>query len=139
MEIQGSPFVLINCYAPDTESAQVKLFKEISTELDKLDFGEDTQFILAGDWNLIFDTFLDSLSEKPKLNKRSIFQSKSLMENFELIDAWRARSPSFKQFTRRCKNPLTMRRLDFFLISDIIQSSVHSCEMLNHFKVTIHL
>ena len=33
------------------ESAQVKLFKKISTELRKLDFGEDAQFILAGDWN----------------------------------------------------------------------------------------
>ena len=82
VEIQGSPFVLINCYAPNAESAQVKLFKEISTELGKLDFGEDAQFILAGDWNLIFDTFLDSLGGKPKLNKRSIFQLKSVMEDF---------------------------------------------------------
>ena len=53
------------------------------------------------------------------------------MENYELFDVWRARNPSFKQFTWRCKNPLTMRRLDFFLISDTIQSSVHSCQMLN--------
>ena len=86
MEIQGSPNVLINCYAPSTESAQVKLFKEISTELDELDFVEDAQFILAGDGNLIFDTFLDSPGGKSKLNKRPIFQLKSLMEDFELID-----------------------------------------------------
>ena len=45
METQGSPFVLINCYAPYKESVQVKLFKEISTELGKLDFGEDAQLI----------------------------------------------------------------------------------------------
>ena len=131
MEIQGSPFVLINCYAPNTESAQVKLFKEISTESGKLNFGEDAHFILAGDWNLIFDAFLDSLGGKPKLNKRSISQLKSLMEDFDLIDVWRARNSSFRQFTWRCKNPLTMRRLDFFLISDTLQFSVHSCEMLN--------
>ena len=106
MEIQGSPFLLINCYAPDKDSVQVKLVKEISTKLGKLDFGEDTQFILAGDWNLIFDTLLDSLGGKPKLNKRSIFQLKSLMENFELVDVWRARNPNFKQFTWRCKIPL---------------------------------
>ena len=30
VEIQGPSFVLIHCYAPNTESAQVKLFKEIS-------------------------------------------------------------------------------------------------------------
>ena len=29
MEIHGSPFVLVNCYTPNTESSQVKLFKEI--------------------------------------------------------------------------------------------------------------
>ena len=29
------------------------------------------------------------------------------------------------------KNQLTMRRLDFFLISDTLQFSMHSCEMLN--------
>ena len=30
-----------------------------------------------------------------------------------------------------CNNPLTMHRFDFFLISDTLQFSVHSCEMLN--------
>ena len=53
------------------------------------------------------------------------------MEDFELIGVWRTRIPSLRQFTWRCKNPLTMRRLDFFLISDTLQFSMYSCEMLN--------
>ena len=28
MEMQGSPFMLVNCYAPNTESSQVKHFKK---------------------------------------------------------------------------------------------------------------
>ena len=42
--------------------------------------------MLTGDWNLIFDIFLDSLGGKPKLNKRSVFQLKSLMKDFESVD-----------------------------------------------------
>ena len=135
MEIQGSPFVVINCHAPNTESTQVKFFKEISTKLGTLDFGEDAQFILVEDWNSIFGTFLYSLGGKQKLSKRSIFQLMSLMEDFELSDVWRTRNPSFRQFTWRCKSPLTMSHLDCFLISDTLQFSVHSCEMLNPLQI----
>ena len=100
-------------------------------QVGNLEFDQDSQFILTGDWNLIFDTFLDSLGEKPQLNKRSIFQLKVLMEDLELVDIWRVRNPTFRQFTRRCKAPLKMRRLDYFLISDTLQSSVSLCEILN--------
>ena len=60
MELQGSPFVLVNCYAPNTESSQVKLFKELLPHINNLEFDQDSQFILTGGRSLIFDTFLDS-------------------------------------------------------------------------------
>ena len=85
MEIPGSPFVLVNCYGPNTESSQVKHFKEILAQIGNLEFDQDSQFILTGDWNLIFDTFLDSLGGKPQLNKRSIFHLKIMMEDLELV------------------------------------------------------
>ena len=131
MEIQGSPFVLVNCYAPNTESSQVKLFKEILAQLGNLEFDQDSQFILTRDWNLIFDTFLDSLGGKPQLNKTSVFHLKILMEDLELVDIWRVSNPTFRQFTWRCKTPHKMRRLDFFLISDTFQSILSLCEILN--------
>ena len=53
------------------------------------------------------------------------------MEDLELVDIWRVGNPTFRQFTRRCKTPLKMRRLHFFLISDTLQSSVSLCEILN--------
>ena len=131
VEIQGSPFVLVHCYAPNTESSQVKLFKEILAQLGNLEFDQDSGFILTGDSNLIFDTLLDSLSGKPQLNKRSIFHFKILMEDLELVDIWRVKNPTFRQFTWKCKTALKMRRLDFFLIADTLQSSVSLCEILN--------
>ena len=91
----------------------MKLFEEILEQISNLEFDQDSQFLLTGDWNLIFDTFLDCLGGKPQLNKRSIFHLKILMEDLELVDIWRVRNPTFKQFTWRCKTPLKMRRLDF--------------------------
>lgn len=130
MEIQGEPYVIINCYAPNEEKGQVKVFKDILGHVGNLDLPPDCKFICAGDWNLIFDTKLDSFGEKSRLKRKSIYQLKSIMSSFELIDIWRVRNPTLRQFTWRRKNPRQMSRIDFFLVSEDLQSEVKSCEFL---------
>ena len=49
MEIQGKPYVLINCYAPNSEKGQVKIFKEISKHLTDMDITSEYKFVCAGD------------------------------------------------------------------------------------------
>ena len=80
--------------------------------------------------NLIFDTRMDSFGGKSKLKRKSIYQLKSLMSSYNLIDIWLIRNPTLRQFTWRRKNPRRMSRIDFFLVSDDIQSEVKSCEFL---------
>ena len=130
MEIQGEPYVILNCYPPNEKKGQVKLFKDISGHLISLDIPPGCNFICAGDWNLIFDTKMDSLGEKSKLKRKSLYQLKSLMSSYNLIDIWRIRNPTLRQFTWRRKTPQQMGRIDFFLVSDDIQSEVKSCEFL---------
>ena len=67
MEIQGSPYILVNCYAPNNEQEQIKLFHVIRDHLKKLEPDEDVNIILEGDWNLIFNSSLDALGGKPGL------------------------------------------------------------------------
>ena len=67
MEIQGQPCLLINCYAPSSEAGQVKIFKDISKHLANIDIIPDYKYICAGDWNLIFDAWMDSFGEKAVL------------------------------------------------------------------------
>ena len=79
----------------------------------------------------------------PKLKEKSIFHLRSIMSDYELVDIYRLRNPGLRQFTWRRKTPLTMRRLDFFLISNTLQSEVKSCEHLfplssDHTPVKIH-
>ena len=45
LEIDNCPFILINYYAPNDECQQLQVLEEISNNLDKLDFKENTQFI----------------------------------------------------------------------------------------------
>ena len=103
IEIQGSPYVLINYYAPDIELNQVKKLQQIKSKLQNMSINENTQFILTGDWNLVFDRSLDALGGSPTLKFNSHKEIQSLMIDYELLDIWRARNPTLHQFTWRQK------------------------------------
>ena len=47
-EIQESPYVLINYYAPNNELSQVKKLQQIKSNLQNMSIDENTQFILTG-------------------------------------------------------------------------------------------
>ena len=51
------------------------------------------------------------------------------MKQYTLCDIWRIRNESCKRFTWRSKSPIIQRRLDFFLISSILQPFVQSCKI----------
>ena len=108
----------------------MKIFKDISKHLADMDITPDYKYICAGDWNLTFDASMDSFGEKAVLKRKAIFQIKTIMSNFDLVDIWRVRNPTLRQFTWRRKTPLQMSRLDFFFISNDLQFGVKSCENL---------
>ena len=45
VEIQSSPIILINYYAPKEEGQQVQILTQISDTLEKMELEEDTQLI----------------------------------------------------------------------------------------------
>ena len=65
VEIQSSPFILINYYAPDEEGQQVLILTEIRDILQKIELEKDTQLIWDGDFNCFFDCKLDADGENP--------------------------------------------------------------------------
>ena len=64
-------------------------------------------------------------------NFNSLKQLQSLMVDYDLTDIWRARNPTFRQFTWRKTNPVKLRRLYFFLISNSLQFDVRLCKFLS--------
>ena len=69
----------------------------------------------------------------PSLKYNSLKRLQSIMIDFNLVDIWRVRNPSFRQFTCRRSNPAKMSRIDFFLISNEMQYNVKFCKHLPSF------
>lgn len=124
-EIQGSPYLLVNCYAPNAEQEQIKTFQEIHNHIKAMELNPDTNFIFGGDWNLVFDIEMDAIGKNRKLKSDSIYHLNKIMADFSLIDIWRVRNPSLRQFTwRRTAPNKQMSRLDFFLVSEELEHCV---------------
>ena len=61
IKIQGSPYSILNYYDPNDESSQLNILRLLAEKLRTVKAEDNCQFILVGDWNLIFDKSLDSM------------------------------------------------------------------------------
>ena len=100
--IKGSPFILINYYAPNDENGQIQVLNEIQGQLDLLDPDQDTQIIWGGDF-VIFDTNLDADGGNPQLKLNSVTKLLSMIAENEMCDIYRVRYPFSKRYTWRQK------------------------------------
>ena len=128
--IQDTPFLLVNIYNANYEHEQVKVLQTIKSLIYELDAEHDYKVIAGGDFNFIQDTVLDSDGGSPSLNTTSIAELAQLQDSRNLIDIWRIRNPYTRRFTFRQKTPLIQRRLDYFLITDILQENVKNVDVI---------
>ena len=53
--IDNNPVILVNYYAPNVESKQLKLLDELNHIFNSFEITENTMFIWGGDFNMTFD------------------------------------------------------------------------------------
>ena len=105
-EIQGSLFILVNYYGPNTQPEQMKILKEIDNHFNLTsNDNDDAKIIFGGDFNMHLDCHLDALGGSPKLKQESCHTVRFIMSEFDLIDLWRVQNPTLRQFTWRRSNP----------------------------------
>lgn len=151
-ELQGSPFLLINIYAPNDESSQVDLLMLIYQKITNLDLPEDTRIIWGGDFNFIFDLDLEASGGNPVLKIRTIETIREIMLELDLCDIWRIRNSSLKRYTWSGKgqgkqsksNTVLYRRLDYFFVSNDLQPFIEMTDILpspstDHSAVTLKI
>ena len=61
------------------------------------------------------------------------------MINYDLVDIWRIRNPNSKKFSWRQKSPIIQRRLDYWLISDLLQDDVVKVDIVTAIKTDHHV
>ena len=122
-EIQGKEFTFINTYAPNTELDQVLYFTDLRELFLTLECGDNASFVWGGDFNCPL-TNRDVDKSEVKLKYKSINIINNIIDTFNSVDIWRLRNPLDKSFTWRSLHPIVQRRLDYFLISEEVQSSI---------------
>ena len=91
--------------------------------------------IFGGDFNLIFHCKFDASRRNPLLKKKSLAKLIEIKEALYLCDIWRIRNPNVRRFTFRQNHVsgFIERRLDFFLISNVLQESIIKTDVLASF------
>ena len=92
--------------------------------------------IPGGNFNMHFDSKLETKGGKPVLKKQSIAKMVELLENFDLCDIWRIRNFKKRRFTFRQNHfsGYIQRRLDYFFVSNSLQEAIKSVDILASFS-----
>ena len=58
-EVQGSPFLFVNIYAPNKVQDQCRFFDKLNKNIEDRVVNEELRIILGGDFNVTLDSDLD--------------------------------------------------------------------------------
>ena len=135
VEDDNECFVLVNVYDPSgNDNEKIEFCTTLSNSLDNvMSMIESFNCIAGGDFNVCLQPELDSYSKSQSHDKyrNSVI---SLMENLNLIDAWRISNPDLRHFTWRRKNPLQQSRLDYWMISSHMLYNMTDIDIAPAFK-----
>ena len=67
--IQDSDFIHMNIYAPNSSADQSKFFRKIKLVLQDLELDPQSNIILGGDFNVVFNSDLDCAGGKPAVKE----------------------------------------------------------------------
>ena len=88
---------MINLYNQNTESKQLAVLEKLENMLSTSNLIQDSQIIFAGDFNLFFNSKLESDWGNPVYKNRSVAKLIELKEKYTLTDIWRIVDPYVKR------------------------------------------
>lgn len=138
-KLQNSLVILACVYGPnwDDSTFMPKLFSSIP-DIEK------HYLILGGDFNMVQDTCLDRSSKKPVPLSNTAKSLNMFKTQLGLVDPWRHKNPTLKQFSFFSHPHRTYTRIDFFLIdirllSKMKDSDYHTIAISDHAPASLDL
>ena len=137
--IEGYTYCITNIYAPNVNDPS--MFKELFDVIRSMNC---VHHIIGGDLNVVQDIKIDRNSERV-YNNRNYEEIKIGMEEYDLVDIWRARNPEKRFFTwMKCGDRLSWSRIDYFLISQSLCSNCCKAEIIpsvqtDHSMITLEI
>ena len=135
IQICDKELLLVNLYNANTEKEQLDTLIKLSEMLNSIPHTVNKIEILGGDFNLFFNTSFETQGGNPILKKKSLTELTEIKESLDLRDLWRIRNPKSKRFTfhQNHDSGRIQRRLDYFLISNVLQETVIRADVLTSF------
>ena len=125
IEMGDTVITIVNVYAPNTEREQIEFFDDLNNDL--VARADTNNMVIGGDFNVHLEK-IDKKGSRDRI-KKSKQNITNIMNNCNLIDIWREKHKSTKQFTWENKTVGVMTRLDYFLISNILRNEVKACDI----------
>ena len=97
--------------------------------LKTFDIDQNKHIIMAGDFNLFFNSKLDAASGNPTLKIKSLAKLIELKEAYDLCDIRNTKVKQFT-FTQQRSSGFIQSRLDYFFISDGLQEFASTADVL---------
>ena len=130
LSVDSNRFTLVNLYGPNLDCP--KFFDDLVLKVNTFD---NNSVIYCGDFNLVQDPKLDYFNYKQLNNVKSHNKILEIKDQCNLLDPFRELNPDTKRFSWRRKSPiLKQARLDFFLITENLMSSVNKCSIIPSYR-----
>ena len=103
----------VNIYNANTEKEQLDTLTKLSEMLNSIPNTINKNEILGSDFNLFFDTFLETQSRNLILKKKSLAKLIEIKGTLDICDIWRIRTLKSKHFTFHQKHVLVVFKEDW--------------------------
>ena len=123
---------MINLYDASTENEQIDVLSSLFELLEEFDISLTKQLVMAGDFNLFFNSTLEAQGGNPTLKKKPLAKLIEFKETYDLCDIWRVRNTNLNVslLHKRHYSGFIQRRLDYILISNTLQEFVTTTDIL---------
>uniref|UniRef100_A0A3B3DKH2 Reverse transcriptase domain-containing protein n=1 Tax=Oryzias melastigma TaxID=30732 RepID=A0A3B3DKH2_ORYME len=127
LRIEELNFTILNIYAPNAGGERESFFEVIKLELEKC---KEDQLILGGDWNCTLEPSRDRTGIEPNIRSSKLL--KSITRHYSLVDVWRTKHPTQKEYTwvKTGDGFLRGARLDRFYVSNSVRPCLAESDII---------
>lgn len=108
--LNGRKVTFLNVSLPNVN--QITYLENI---LEKIDSFSEGLLIVGGDFNLILEPEIDTSTKRGHLPFSTYRRFRKILNEYQLIDIWRAHNPSARDYTFYSNTHQTYSRIDFFM------------------------
>ena len=120
--------ILVNIYAPNDQMQQIKFLRDLYNSV--LNSYANETLVIGGDFNCPLNDW-DKRGGRPVQHKKNVIQEmNNLMETYDLVDTWQVKNPSAQGYTWNDPSMKIQCRLDYFLLSKDICSSLKAIKIV---------